>query len=360
MIGFLVFFLILGILIIVHEFGHFILAKMLKVKVEIFALGFGPSLWSRKRNQTQYKVCAIPLGGYIKMAGDNLEDYKGNPDEFLAQSRAKRFLIIFGGPFLNYVLGLLCLWLIFFAGYPTLTAKVGGLIDGFGAQQAGLRAGDKILAVDEKAVSTWEELQNIIQSKKETNKVLLSILRDNKEQKIAVNIKEKQIDDQIGGKLKIGLLGITPYYEEFISVRHGFFESFFLSLNRTWKLTAMTYNALARMITGKLSIRESVTGPLGILYITYKTASQGIIAILNLIAGLSVSLSIFNLLPLPILDGGHIFLLGIEKIRGKYLSLKSERIISNVGLSLIITIAILITYNDLMRFSDKIFKFFGR
>jgi len=358
MISLLIFLFILGILIIVHEFGHFIAAKKMGVKVEKFSLGFGPQIVAKKKNDTQYSIAAIPLGGYVKLAGDNLEEYKGNSYEYFFQAPGKRFWIIFFGPLLNYILGLLFFWFIFFVGYPTLTTKVGGLIDGLGAKEAGIQVGDKIIAVDGKKVDYWEDLQKIIQAKKEATKVGLSILRNNQELKIAVNIREKKVDDLLGQKRSVGLLGINAS-DEIVKLRHGFFASFLLGLNKTWGLTTLTYKAIWRMITGQLSMRESVTGPLGIFYITSQAASLGIIAVLHLIAVLSVSLAIFNLLPLPILDGGHILFLGIEKIRKRTLGIKTERIITQIGLTVIVSLAILVTYNDILRFfGDKISKLF--
>lgn len=360
MTSLLSFLFILGTLIIVHEFGHFIMAKRMGVRVEKFSLGFGPKLWMWKRKDTEYAISAIPLGGFVKLAGDNLEEYKGRNDEYFAKSPKKRAGIVLSGPLLNYILGILCFWLIFFIGYPTLTTKVGGLIDGLGAKEAGIEVGDEIVAVDGKKVDFWEDLQRIVQSKKAATRVRLSVLRDNKEYTIEVKIKEKELSDLLGQKRSVGLLGITPY-EEFATVRHGFIESFVLGINKTLDLTLITYKAIWRMITGKLSIRESVTGPLGIFYITSKVVSLGIIAVLHLVAILSVSLAIFNLLPLPVLDGGHLLLLGVEKIRGKTLSATQERIVAQIGLTIIITLAIFVTYNDLLRFfGDRISKWLGR
>lgn len=343
-----------------HELGHFIMAKRIGVKVEKFSLGFGLPLLKKKNNGTEYSVNAVPLGGYVKLAGDNLEEYKGQSYEYLAQAPGRRFWIIFFGPLLNYVLGFLCFWLIFFAGYPTLTTKVGGLIEGFGAKDAGVEVGDKIIAVDGKGVESWADLQKIIQDKKEAAKVTLSIMRETQEHTIEVKIREKKIDDTLGQKRSLGLLGITPF-EEFVKVRHGFIKSFFLSFDRTLGLTVLTYKAFWRMLTGRLSLRESVTGPLGIFYVTSQAASAGIIALLHLVAVLNISLAIFNLLPLPVLDGGHIALLGLEKIRGKTLGLKAERFITQIGLTFIIAIAIIVTYNDVARFfGDKIVKWLVR
>jgi len=358
MLSLITFFLVLGVLILIHEFGHFIAAKKVGVKVEEFSLGFGPKLLGRKKGDSEYMIKAIPLGGYVKLAGDNQEEYKGNPDEYLSKKPSQRAAIIFSGPLLNYIMGFIFFWFIFFTGYPTLTTKIGGLLDGYGAKEANLLIGDKIIGIDEKPVSTWEDMQIIIHSKKAPSVVRLSILRDNKKYTIDVKVKEGQVDDQLGQKRSIGLLGITPS-GEFIKIRHGLIESLYLSAKKTWTITAMTYTALWRMITGKMSARDSMTGPLGIFYMTSQVAQIGPIAVLHFIAVLSLSLAIFNLLPFPVLDGGHILFLIIEKIRGRYLSLKAERIVTRIGMTVLLSVVLLVTYNDILRlFGDKLSKLF--
>ncbi|MBU0548041.1 MAG: RIP metalloprotease RseP [Candidatus Omnitrophica bacterium] len=357
MIGILIFIFILSLLIIVHEFGHFFAARRNGVRVENFSLGFGPQVFKKKKNDTEYSISLIPLGGYVKMAGDSRLEYKGKDDEYLTKSIGRRFQIIFFGPFLNYVLGFLFFWCILFVGYPSLTTKVGGLIDGYGAKEAGLAVGDKVVVVDGKRVYLWEDLQRQIQKRKVKESVELEVLRDNQELKFRVLIKDKILGDELGEKRSLGIIGVSPF-DEVIEVRHGFFESAYLGFKKTVDLTVMTYRGLWRLVSGKMSMRDSMTGPLGIFFITSKTAKLGLVAVMHLIAVLSVSLAIFNLLPLPILDGGHIFFLGLEKLRKKALGIKAERVINNVGFTLIITIALLVTYNDISRlYGDKISKF---
>jgi regulator of sigma E protease len=356
----IIFLIVLGILIVVHEFGHFIVAKKIGVRVEKFSLGFGPRLITKKKKDTEYSISAIPLGGYVKMAGDNLEEFQGKSDEYFAKPPGKRFWIIVFGPLLNYLLGFLLFWLIFFVGYPTLTTKVGGLIDGLGAKSAGIQVGDRIIAVDGEAVDYWEDLQKIIQSKKEATRVRLFLLRETREYAIDVFIREQKVDDALGQKRNVGLLGITAS-DEIKEVRHGFLKSFSLGLRKTFDLTVLTFKALGMMLTGKLSMKDSITGPLGIFYITSQAARLGAIALMHFMAVLSVSLAIFNLFPLPVLDGGHILFLVIEKARGRTLSIKTERIINQIGLTLIMSLALFVTYNDVMRFfGDKIAKIFSR
>ena len=355
MISLIVFFFVLSVLIVVHEFGHFIAAKKSGVKVERFALGFGPKLIAHKRKGTEYAICAIPLGGYVKMAGDNLDEYKGNPDEYFSKNPGVRFNIIFFGPLLNYILGFLCFCLIFFAGYPNLTTKVGGLVDEMGAGKAGIKENDVITAIDSKKVYYWDDLQKTVQEKKNAKSVKVYFTRDGQAQSVDVSIQSKSFDDGLGQKRTVGLIGIIPA-DEVVKVKHGLFESFYLGLKKTGEFTLMTYKALWRMVTGRLSMRESVTGPLGMFYITSKAASLGWIAVVHVIAVLSLSLGIFNLLPMPVLDGGHIFLLAVEKIRGKSISKKLDKVFTHIGLSLIITMAVFVFFNDLVRFGifDKV------
>jgi regulator of sigma E protease len=207
MISLILFFFMLSVLIIVHEFGHFIMARYAGVRVEEFSLGFGPKLFKKKSGDTEYSVACVPLGGFVKMAGDSREEYSGKPDEYLAKRPGQRFNIIFFGPLLNYALGFICFCLILFVGYPTLTTKVGGLVEGFGAEKAGIQVEDVITAIDGKKVQYFEELQQEVHSKIEATQVELTVLRAGQERKFAVNIRQKDVDDPLGQKRSVGLIG---------------------------------------------------------------------------------------------------------------------------------------------------------
>lgn len=364
MISLLVFILVLGILIIVHEFGHFIAARRLGVKVEKFSIGFGPQIFGRKKGDTEYAVSAIPLGGYVKLSGDSRQEAKGNPDEYMSKTLLARAQILFAGSLFNYLLGFLCFWLVFFAGYPALTTKVGDVLDGFGAKDAGILVGDNITAINGSKVGNWEELWDALQqaSRKQGSAavVRVSFLREGRDHTVDVRMKEKQGYDLLGQKRSASLIGISPRMDEFVKVRHGFLRAFVLSAEKTWVLTALTYKSLWFMLQGRLSLK-SLTGVVGLAPITARAVSMGMLAVVQLVALLSVSLAIFNLLPLPVLDGGHLLFLAIEKIRGKALSLNAERIVTNAGMGLIILLAAVVTYNDIIRiFGDKIAKLFAR
>lgn len=353
-----IFLILLGILIVVHEFGHFLAALSVKIRVERFSVGFGRKVYSRRKKDTEFAISAIPLGGYVKLAGDNLKEYTGKDDEYYSKTPLQRMRVIFFGPLFNYLLGWLVFSLVFFLGYPTLTTKIAEPKKGFGAEAAGLKTQDRILSIDGQPVKYWEQMQKIIQYKKEGQEVRLLVERGQEKLEFMVRIKEDKLEDAVGIKRSIGLLGIIPA-GEIVKVRHGILSSLGLGLQRCWFLTSLTYKAFWRMLSGKLSVRESVTGPLGVFYITSKSAELGFIALLHLLATLSVSLAVFNLLPLPILDGGHIVLLFLEKIRKKPLSTRVEELVNQLGLTLVITLAIFITLNDLFRFfGGQLLNFF--
>ncbi|MFH1201824.1 MAG: RIP metalloprotease RseP [Candidatus Omnitrophota bacterium] len=357
MISTLVFIITLSVLIIVHEFGHFIVAKRLGIRIEKFSLGFGPEIFKVKRGDTQYIISLIPLGGYVKMAGDNPQDFKNKEDEFLARSPSERAKVIFAGPLLNYILAFLCFWMVFFIGYPTLTTRVGEVMKGYPAQKSGILEGDRVLMIDNQPVKYWDELSEIIHNKKFQPAELL-ILRDRRPIKLTLYPRVEKMKNLFGKEVTIGLIGIRPS-ENMIMVRHGFWASSFLGLQRLFSLTAITFKGVFYMVTGSLPFKESVTGPLGIFNILSEAAHMGLSILINVVGVLSMSLAIFNLLPLPVLDGGHILFLLIEKVRGRQMSEKVEDVINQVGVSFLILLAIFIFYNDLVRFGvfEKVIKF---
>ncbi len=350
----IIFILILSVLIFVHELGHFIAAKRLGIRVEKFSLGFGPKLLSKKVGDTQYLLCLIPFGGYIKMAGDNLEEYQGVRDEFLSRSPGERARVIFAGPFFNYVLAFLCLWMVFFLGYPKLTTTVGSLIDGMPAQVAGFKIGDRIVEVDDIKVEFWDDLARKIRAKKGQT-LKLKVLRGEEEFDLNLTPQMKEVETIIGKRQEVGLIGIKPA-DEVVKVRYGFWLALIKGAQNLFEMTWMTLSAIFYIIIGTMSFKESVTGPLGIFFITSNAAKIGFSALLHVVGILSMSLAVFNLLPLPILDGGHIFLAGLEKIRRKRLSLKLENLINNIGMSFLIILAVFIFCNDFIRYGywDKI------
>ncbi len=344
------FMLALSALVIVHEWGHFIAARRSGVRVQTFSIGFGKKLFARKSGATEYTVSAIPLGGYVKLAGDTAEEFTGKSDEFLAKPARSRLKIIVFGPLMNYLLGFLLFSVVFLIGYPSIGTRVGATIPGMGAQAAGIQAGDLITRVDRQKVETWDELVRMVRAKKDRESVDITLVRDGRPMEVNVRLKQAETHDELMQKRRVGLLGIRPSAkgpEDLKVLKYGFFRSFEAGAQRTVELTVLTYKALGYMIMGKLPASESMTGPVGMFEIYKET--KNIVEFLVLSAVVSVSLALFNILPLPILDGGHIFFLGLEKLRRKPISKKTEDIVVKVGLSLLITVAILVSINDVRR-----------
>jgi regulator of sigma E protease len=352
---------VLSVLVLVHEFGHFIAAKRVGVRVETFSFGFGPKLFSVKKGDTEYRISAIPLGGYIKMAGDEPgEVLTGKSFEFLSRSIWERFLVIFAGPLLNYVLAFLIFSVIFMFGSPTLTTEVGSLLKDYPAEKSGLVIGDKVIKADGKDVKYWEDMTEIIRKHLE-GPIKLTIEKNGKISDVEIQPIIREVKDIFGKSTKIALLGIAPS-QKIENVRYGFLESFSKGFRKVIDLTAITYKAIWSIATGSLSVKESMTGPIGIFIITGKAAQMGLIYLFHLMAMLSASLAIFNLLPLPVLDGGHILFLFVEKLRGKPLSVKVQENIANIGVGLLILLTVFIFYNDIVKFGifDHIGKLFRR
>jgi regulator of sigma E protease len=355
------FLIVLSVLVIIHEFGHFIVAKKIGVRVEKFSFGFGPKIFSVKKGETEYLISAIPLGGYVKMAGDEPgEGLTGKSFEFLSRKIWERACVIFAGPLLNYILAFLIFSVIFMFGSPTLTTEVGSLLNDYPAANSGIVVGDKVIKVDGKDVKYWEDMTVLIHNHLEGD-IELTVERNNNIRNFHIKPVIREMKDIFGKTNKIALLGIAPS-QKIENVKYGFFESFGMGFKKLIDLTAITYRALWSIVTGKLSLKESMTGPIGIFIITGKAAQMGLIYLVHLMGLLSASLAIFNLLPLPVLDGGHILFLIIEKVRGKPLSLKSQEVIANIGMAFLILLTLFIFYSDIMKFGvfKGIAKFFHK
>ena len=349
MLSLIYFLIVLSILILVHEFGHFITAKRLGVRVEKFSFGFGPKIFSIKKGETEYLISSIPLGGYVKMAGEEPQDELAHqPWEFPSKTVSERFRIIFAGPLLNYLLAFLVFSGIYMFGSPTMTTEVGGLLKGYPAEGARIAVGDKILAVDGKPVKYWEDMTEIIRKKVEGS-LNLSIERSGKTFEAKIKPVVRRTKDIFGNEIAIALVGIAQS-QKIEKVRYGPFKSFYMGFKKLMHLTFVTYKSIFAIVTGRLSLKESMTGPIGIFVITGKAAELGFIYLFHLIGILSASLAIFNLLPLPIVDGGHIMLLGLEKLRGRPLSTRSQEVTQNIGIGFLILLTVVVLYNDMVNF----------
>jgi len=348
----IIFLVVLSILVIVHEFGHFILAVKNGVLVKRFSIGFGPKLFGVKKNGTEFCVCLIPLGGYVKMAGEEPSEHtKGEENEYLSKPVGKRAQIIVAGALLNYLLAFLLFTFVFMVGNPTATSKVGRVIDGFPAASHNIKQDDRIIAIDGKQIQYWEELTEIIHKRLEGS-VTLTIKRGDRTFNTTLEPSVREIKNIFGKTIKIAQIGIAPS-TEIIIVKHNPVEALVLGGQRLWFFTATTYKGLWAMITGSMPVKESMTGPIGIFFLTKETAKLGFIYLVHFMALLSAALAIFNLLPFPVLDGGHLIFLGIEKVRKKPVSVKVQEKITQVAIVLLIALMLFVSYGDITKFGIK-------
>ena len=353
----LAFIVTLSLIILVHEMGHFFMARAVGVKVERFSLGFGPRLARVTRGGTEYVLSLFPFGGYVKRAGE-LGGEEGRPKrpwEYRARSVGERMAIVFAGPFINYGVGFMLFFLIFLWGAPVLTATIGEVLKGYPAEAAGLKKGDRILKVNGKPVDNWEEVTEAIH--RQTESVTLDVQRESKVFDLTLAPKVNELSNLFGSRSRVGMIGITPSGET-VTHRYPLLPALGKAAERVWGLTCLTLQALFRMATGGLSIKESVTGPIGIFYITSAVAEQGWVSLLQLIAVLSTSLGLFNLLPMPVLDGGHLAFLLVERVKGRPVSIRTQEVMTRVGLGLLLVLLVVVTYNDLIKFkiADRLFK----
>lgn len=337
-----------SLMIFVHELGHFLVALKVGIKVEVFSLGMGPKIFSFKRNDIEYRLSAVPIGGYVKMLGeDPSEPVKGEKGEFGAQSAGNRFKVLISGASLNYLLGLILITIVFMAGYPIITTKVGGLVDDYPAKKAGIQAGDRIIAIDGKPVSDWEALIEEMH-KKTAGDVKVTVNRNGSKLDFTIKPIVKETKDLLGNNVKIAQVGIMNS-DERSYVKYGPVESLIKGAKKQLNFVVMTFRGLWNMITGRLPFKENVSGPVGIFKIMTAAAKMGIIPLLLITALVSTILGVFNILPVPPLDGGLILFLGIEKLRGRPLSKKAQEAAMQAGWAFFITLMLFVTYNDILR-----------
>jgi regulator of sigma E protease len=335
----LTFLIVLGIAIFIHELGHFIFAKRAGIFCYEFAIGMGPKVYSKKYGETEYSVRAIPLGGFVSMAGEGLEMDEELPVDRLFQSKPlfDRFLAVFAGPFFNFILAFL---LITGVSLVTGIAKdinvIGGFTEGQPAENSLLEIGDEITSINGVEVSTWTDILETL-SGNEGNTVELTYVREGVTSELSI---EPLFVEEEGRYM----VGIRPYIE----VERGFFKSIANGFNTTISMIGQMFEMISMMISGAVS-PSNISGPVGIYSIVKQQASLGLVNLLSFMAFLSVNLGFMNLLPLPALDGGRLIFIGIEAVTRKKVNAKIENYIHAVGLIALFTLLLLVTWNDIMR-----------
>lgn len=298
-----------GLVIFFHELGHLIAAKRMGVRVEKFSLGFGPEWLGFTKGGTRYVVSLIPVGGYVKMAGEHPgEKRKGTPDEFLSQKWWRRILVVASGPAMNFILAIVIFSLMaFFVGIMIPhyeSTEVGSVIPEMPAEKAGMLEKDKIISIDGKEVSNWKEMAEIIHSKP-GEEISIKILRAKEE----ILLKIIPQYDEVRG---VGLIGIGPAWH---TRKYNFISSLFVGFEQTAFLIVLTLKYIWLMILG--TVKPAVAGPIGIAQMVAQVARTGIYQLFSLIAIISAGIGLFNLFPIPLLDGGHAMFYLVEGITGK-------------------------------------------
>jgi regulator of sigma E protease len=421
------FVFVIGVLVFVHEFGHFIAARRIGVRVLKFSLGFGPRIIGFTRGDTEYCVSAIPLGGYVKMAGENAEDPRsGGPDEFLSKTKWQRFQVLIMGPLMNMALAVVLLAVVLAQGadvpaYLDQLPVVGGVEKSSPAERAGFRPGDRVLTVSGEEVKTWEDFDVAIGTRP-GRAVAVTVVRNDREQALtvtpdregkfevgrigvfpqvhprvqsvrrgepadvaglktgdvvlAVNGESvqlaRQLSEEIGRNPQkpitlsvvrgsqpleitvtprrerdVGRIGIS-IANELKRIQPGPLGAVWLSVQRNWEFAGLILRTLGGLISGETSPKQ-LMGPVGIAQLSGESAQEGWISLFALMASISLNLGLLNLLPVPVLDGGHILIMALEGAARRDFSIRVKERMLFAGFVLLMLLMVTVIYNDLTR-----------
>lgn len=342
--------IVLGILIFVHELGHFIFAKLFGVGVEKFSLGFGPKLIGRKVGETEYLISAFPLGGYVKMVGEGSDGELTDEEKvrsFAEKTPLKRIGIVVAGPGFNLIFAWLLFIVVFMVGVPSATTKVGEVVKDKPAAKAGMVAGDVITAVNGKKVDRWEEMAAEIAAAKGPS-LLVEIRRGAETKTFSVLPEMRTGKNLLGETVTSPVIGVVAAGETVID-RYPPGEAFSRGSVQTWNVIELTVLSLVKIVERAIPL-DTIGGPIMIAKMAGQQAEAGGVSFLAFMALLSVNLGVLNLLPIPILDGGHLVFYLWELVFRRPVSMRAREIAQQVGLALLIGLMVLAFYNDIARY----------
>ena len=345
---------VLGVLIFFHEFGHFLMARLVGVRVLRFSLGFGPKLVGFKRGHTEYCLSAIPLGGYVKLLGENPGE-ELTPEEipysFSHRPLKDRALIVLAGPLANFVLAWIFFALVFtFQGKPVYLPQIGKVLPDSPAAQAGLKPGDLILAVNGRPISTWQELNELIR-KSEGKPLTLTVKRGKEKILVTVTPRLREVKNIFGETIKVPLIGVMAAGKarfEKVNPARALSEAFLM----VFAMIKLTLVSIVKLIERVLPL-STLGGPIFIAKLAGEQAEAGLWPLVSFMAVLSVNLGVLNLLPIPMLDGGHLVLFLVEALLGRPLPEKAKEVIMKVGLAILVLLMVVVFYNDILRLLHK-------
>jgi regulator of sigma E protease len=344
------FVVVIGILVFCHEFGHFLAARLCKVGVDVFSLGFGPKLFKKKYGRTEYCISAIPLGGYVKMVGEEPGAVLDPGDKSLSFTHKTLFqksIIVAAGPAFNFFLALFIFYVLYqFSGVYMAKPIIGEVMDNTPAQSVGLKPGDIITEINKNKIESFEDIIQVI-GKGKGEEIQILVLRDGRMTPIAL-IPEKRPGKNIFGededKYVIGILGTGETFHQSLNP----FQAMGRSISDTYGLVKLTIVSVVKMVNGSISA-DNLGGPLMIAQMAGEQAKAGIVNFVWFIALLSVNLGIINLFPIPVLDGGHLLFFGIEAITGKAVSEKLREKLIQFGAAVLVALMVFVFYNDIVR-----------
>ena len=342
----------LGVLIVFHEFGHFLFAKWSGVGVLTFSVGFGPKLWVKKKGETEYALSAFPLGGYVKMVGEDPDEQVNERDvekSFAHKGLLKRIAIVAAGPGFNLLLAVFLLMLVFlFYGVPVLSNQIGSVEPGSPADRAGIQKGDRIVALNGKPVAHWEELSKGI---KASGGSALAVQLQRSGQELTVNLQpiKKESQNIFGEKKEDWMIGIGSQ----VSIEKGAPGlAIVKAFSQTYEYARLTLVGLYKMVKGEVSPRN-LGGPILIAQMAGQQAQEGVGNFLAFLAVLSVNLGVLNLLPIPVLDGGHLLFFLVEAVIGRPVAIRHREMAQQLGIFLLMLLMVYAFYNDIARFFEK-------
>jgi len=346
--GILIAILVLSVLIFFHELGHFTAARFFGVQVDVFSIGFGKKLYTRMIGKTQWSISAIPLGGYVKMKGqDDTDPTKKSfdADSYNAKKPWQRIIILLAGPFANFLLAFILYFAIANLGVPKLLPYVGKVGADTPAMAAGLLKDDKLIEINGKRITFWENIGEHINATKGD----VTLLVERKQQLVTLQLTPKVIDDQnvFGEKITRRIIGISPSGEQ-TTVHFGFLDSISYAWDETKKASLLIVESIQKLLTGVVGA-DKLGGIITIVDVTAQASHAGILALFFFTALISVNLGVLNLLPIPALDGGHIMFNLYEILTGKEASEKVMMYITMVGWALLLALMFVGLYNDINR-----------
>lgn len=351
----LMFIIVLGVLVTFHELGHYWAARSVGIRVLRFSVGFGPEIygWTRK-NGERWSICWIPLGGYVQMFGgldhEGEIEEKDKPFAFEEKTVWQRMWVVFAGPLANFVLAFVFLTGLMLTGEQKTLPEVGQVIGESAAEAAGLQAGDLILSVDETAIGTWDDVLSTVTSAT-GEPMRFGVERNGERIEIIVTPIMKERTKITGETVRVPFVGISPSGNSF-EVQHGIVDAFVLGAQKTYDYTALVLNGLWQIISGAASA-DSIGGPIMIAEIAGEAGERGLYPFIMLMVIISINLGIINLLPVPVLDGGHLLFYMIEAVRGKPLGERAQEYGYRFGLVLVGLLMIFAIGNDVRRVVGK-------